>query len=64
MLKELLINGDKIEKPGFHTGYMFQRDNLFECVNPNSKSKPAPRSEDINTREVNEDIENFFNSFK
>ncbi|MBQ3158659.1 MAG: ABC transporter ATP-binding protein [Clostridia bacterium] len=30
---ELLINGEKIEKPGFHTGYMFQRDNLFEWLN-------------------------------
>ena len=32
--------------------------------NPHLRSKPAPRSEDINTREVNEDIENFFYSFK
>ena len=32
--------------------------------NPHLRSKPAPRSEDINTREVNEDIENFFNSFQ
>ena len=32
--------------------------------NPHLRSKPAPRSEDINTREVNKDIENFFNSFK
>ena len=32
--------------------------------NPHLRSKPAPRSEDINTREVNEDIKNFFNSFK
>ena len=32
--------------------------------NPQLRSKPAPRSEDINTREVNEDIEYFFNSFK
>ena len=32
--------------------------------NPNHKSKPAPRSEDINTREDNQDILNFFNSFK
>ena len=32
--------------------------------NSHLRSKPAPRSEDINTREVNEDIENFFNSFK
>ena len=28
------------------------------------KSKPAPRSEDINTREDNQDILDFFNSFK
>lgn len=32
--------------------------------NPNYKSKPAPRSEDINTREDNQDILDFFNSFK
>ena len=32
--------------------------------NPHLRSKPAPHSEEINTREVNEDIENFFNSFK
>ena len=32
--------------------------------NPHLRSKPAPRSEDINTREVNEDIENFFNFLK
>ena len=32
--------------------------------NPHLRSKPAPRSEGVNTREVNEDIENFFNSFK
>ena len=32
--------------------------------NPNSKSKPAPRSEDINVREANSEIMNFFNSFK
>jgi hypothetical protein len=31
--------------------------------NPHLRSKPAPRSEDINTREVNDDILNFFNSF-
>ena len=31
---------------------------------PYAKSKPAPRSEDINTREINDDIMNFFNSFK
>ena len=32
--------------------------------NPYCKSKPAPRSEDINTREDNQDILDFFNSFK
>ena len=32
--------------------------------NPYYKSKPAPRSEDINTRTSNSEIENFFNSFK
>ena len=32
--------------------------------NPYHQSKPAPRSEDINTSEVSKDIANFFNSFK
>lgn len=32
--------------------------------NPYTQSKPAPRSEDINTREVSNDIMDFFNSFK
>lgn len=31
---------------------------------PNYKSKPAPRSEDINTSEINEEVANFFSSFK
>lgn len=31
---------------------------------PYYKSKEAPRSQDIITKEVNEDIANFFNSFK
>ena len=31
---------------------------------PYHKSKPAPRSEDVNTREDNQDILDFFNSFK
>ena len=31
--------------------------------NPHIKSKPAPCSEDINTREVSDDVMNFFNSF-
>ena len=32
--------------------------------NPTHKSKPAPHSEDINTREDNQGILDFFNSFK
>ena len=31
--------------------------------NPHLRSKPAPRSEDINTREISDDILDFFNSF-
>lgn len=29
---EILIKGEKIQKPGTKTGYMFQRDNLFEWL--------------------------------
>lgn len=29
----ITIKGEKVEKPGSHTGYMFQRDNLFEWLN-------------------------------
>ena len=36
----------------------------WKSKNPNHKSKAAPRSEDINTREVNDNIMSFFNSFK
>lgn len=39
---------------------------LLRCwkeKNPHIKSKPAPCSEDINTREVSDDVMNFFNSF-
>lgn len=32
--------------------------------NPNQQSKPSPRSEDIITREVNNDVANFFDAFK
>ena len=31
--------------------------------NPNRKSNSAPRSDDINTFEVNNEVANFFNSF-
>ena len=30
---KIFISGDQISKPGQHTGYMFQRDNLFEWLN-------------------------------
>lgn len=33
-------------------------------VNPNHHSKSAPRSEDINTRDVSDDIANFFNELE
>ena len=33
-------------------------------LHPNHISKEAPRSADIETREVSNDIMNFFNSFK
>jgi len=32
--------------------------------NPHHESKPAPRSEDINIRTVNNEIVNFFNSLQ
>ena len=32
--------------------------------NPTHKSKPAPRSEDVNTREDKQDIIDFFKAFK
>ena len=32
--------------------------------NPSHKSNPAPRSEDISTRTVNDDVANFFSSLK
>lgn len=32
--------------------------------NPSHKSKPAPRSEDIVSKQINDDIIAFFNSFK
>lgn len=32
--------------------------------NPNHKSKPAPRSEDVVNREINDNVMNFFNSLK
>lgn len=31
---------------------------------PYQQSKPAPRSENISTREINNDVMNFFNSLK
>ena len=36
----------------------------WKSKNPYHLSKPAPRSEDINTREVSNEIIDFFSSFK
>jgi hypothetical protein len=33
-------------------------------ANPYHQSKPAPRSQDIETIEITDDVANFFNSFK
>ena len=49
-------------------GKQFEKDDMLvshygKCwreKNPNHKSKPAPRSEDVNTREVSDEILNFF----
>ena len=32
--------------------------------NPHLRSKPAPRSEDVNTREIKSEIADFFKEFK
>ena len=53
-------------------GRQFEREDVLvkhmsKCwreKNPHQKSKPAPRSEDVNTREDSKDILDFFNSFK
>ena len=53
-------------------GKQFEKENILakhylQCwkeQHPYHQSKSAPRSEDINTRVVNDDIANFFNSFK
>ena len=49
----------------------FEKENILvnhmlKCwkeKNPSTKSKSAPRSEDINTRKINSDVANFFNAF-
>ena len=49
----------------FKTEEMIRR-HFLQCwyeQHPYHKSKDAPRSNDIETREVNEDVLNFFNSF-
>ena len=53
-------------------GKQFENDNIltkhflacWKEQHPYHKSKPAPRSEDINTREISVEIEDFFASFK
>lgn len=51
---------------GFQEGEALTK-HFLKCwkeVHPYQKSKPAPRSEDINTREANQDVFDFFNAFK
>lgn len=38
--------------------------NCWKEQNPYHQAKPAPRSEDINTVEINNDVMNFFNQFQ
>ena len=51
---------------GFQTEEMIRKHFLtcWKEQNPFHKSKFAPRGEDIETRKINDDVINFFNSFK
>ena len=53
-------------KREFHTEEHLVKHFLicWKDKNPNHRSNPAPRSADINTRQISNDITNFFNSFK
>ena len=51
---------------GFHEEEVLVK-HFLKCwkeTHPNHQSKSAPRSEDINTREVSSEISDFFGSFK
>ena len=51
---------------GFQTEEMIRKHFLtcWKEQNPFHKSKSAPRGEDVETRKINDDVINFFNSFK
>ena len=51
---------------GFQTEEMIRKHFLtcWKKQNPFHKSKSAPRGEDIEIRKINDDVINFFNSFK
>ena len=51
---------------GFQTEKMIRKHFLtcWKEQNPFHKSKSAPRGEDVETRKINDDVINFFNSFK
>ena len=51
---------------GFQTEEMIRKHFLtsWKEQNPFHKSKSAPRGEDIEIRKINDDVINFFNSFK
>ena len=53
--------GKQFENDEFLTKHFLK---CWKEKNPNHKSKPAPRSADIDTREDNQEILDFFNSFK
>ena len=51
---------------GFQTEEMIRKHFLtcWKEQNPFHKSKSEPRGEDIEIRKINDDVINFFNSFK
>lgn len=66
----VLINGEKAMyicptcNKSFETEERIQK-HFLKCwkeKNPYHQSKPAPRSEDVETVEINDDVVNFFNS--
>ena len=52
--KEFLTEGDVVKH------YL----KCWKEKNPCHTSKPAPQSEDVNTKQISADVANFFNSFQ
>lgn len=57
------ICGKHYDDKDLHS-FVLHHNKCWKEHNPNHKSGSAPRSEDINTNETNEEVANFFNSFK